>query len=172
MKRILPLILAAFAVACSGPDYRDTEAPDDAALAFHDGAATAQALASGTLSANPTTVRINLDRTSTGTTNVCWNVANASTGEVWLRLNGQPEELFARGPGACQFATWITAGNVFEFRLYAEWRTPPCSTPLPSLARATTVVRARCAAPVRRATRASAATAFAAQWRAVPVMPT
>ncbi|RKH56769.1 hypothetical protein [Corallococcus llansteffanensis] len=115
MKRILPLILTAFALACSGPDYQDQEGREDASLASSE----AQ-LASGSISANPTTVRINLDRTNTGTTNICWSVSGASTAEVWLSLNGQVEKLFARAPSGCQSATWITAGNVFEFRLYAE----------------------------------------------------
>ncbi|MCP3139741.1 hypothetical protein [Pyxidicoccus xibeiensis] len=75
--------------------------------------------ASGSISANPTTVSINLNQTSTGTTEICWDVDNVSTGEVWVSMNGAPESLFASGSSGCQYASWIQAGSTYSFNLYA-----------------------------------------------------
>ncbi|RKG93079.1 hypothetical protein [Corallococcus terminator] len=161
MKRILPLILAAFAVACAGPDFQDTEASNDAVQVSSEEAALAQTIVvcglcppgytrvsstcstrcnpvefpclprlgnestcapipSGTVTANPTTVRINTNVTTVGTTNVCWSVTNATTGEVWVSMNGQPESLMSRGPSGCVSVPWIYVGSSYDFRLYAE----------------------------------------------------
>ncbi|AKF85600.1 hypothetical protein SAMN05443572_110105 [Myxococcus fulvus] len=110
MKRILTFVLAVFVLGCSG-----SESPELEELGQQ-----SSELAAGYVTASPSTVRINLDRTNTGTTNVCWSTTGVSTAEVWLSLNGQSEVLFTRAPSGCADATWITAGNVFEFRLYAE----------------------------------------------------
>ncbi|MFY1825797.1 hypothetical protein ACN47A_07780 [Myxococcus fulvus] len=110
MKRMLTWVLAVFVLGCSGSESLELEELGQ----------QSSELAAGYVTATPSTVRINLDQTNTGTTNVCWNTTGTSTAEVWLSLNGQSEVLFARAPSGCADATWITAGNVFEFRLYSE----------------------------------------------------
>ncbi|RKH64645.1 hypothetical protein [Corallococcus aberystwythensis] len=159
MKRILPFILAAFALACSGPDFQEQE---EATLGETTGAATAQTIftcgsppicplgytqvgsacsdiclargfeclprgknqalceltPSGTISASPTKVRINLDVTTTGSSNICWSVNNTSMAEVWVSSNGLPEALMGRAASACMNATWFHAGDNMVFRLY------------------------------------------------------
>ncbi|MBN8465647.1 hypothetical protein JYJ95_03940 [Corallococcus exiguus] len=161
MQRILPLILAAFVLACAGPDMHDvgeegsSVATQESALAYsfcgappfgcpagytaiaYQCTARCTALgvscspfgynetfcykpdpATGTISATPTNVRINLDVTTLGSTNVCWSVSNATTGEVWVAAAGLPETLFARAPSGCADAPWFHAGDNMVFRLY------------------------------------------------------
>ncbi|AFE06960.1 hypothetical protein COCOR_06504 [Corallococcus coralloides DSM 2259] len=74
--------------------------------------------ATGTISANPTNVRINLDVTTLGSTTICWSVSNATTGEVWVAAAGLPEALFTRAPSGCAVAPWFHAGDNMVFRLY------------------------------------------------------
>ncbi|MCP3061267.1 hypothetical protein LXT21_21025 [Myxococcus sp. K38C18041901] len=110
MKRILTWVLSVFVLGCAGAEPSELEELGQ----------LSSELAAGYVTATPSTVRINLNQTNTGTTTVCWSTTGTSTAEVWLSLNGQPETLFTRGGSGCADATWITAGNTFEFRLYAE----------------------------------------------------
>ncbi|MCP3162137.1 hypothetical protein [Myxococcus qinghaiensis] len=110
MKRILLLLLTAFALACAGPDAQDTDELGQ----------LSSELAAGSVTSSPSTVRINLNEAYTGTTTICWNTSGTSTAEIWLSMNGLPETLFARGQSGCQDATWIVSDNTYEFRLYAE----------------------------------------------------
>ncbi|RKH88310.1 hypothetical protein D7Y21_15240 [Corallococcus sp. AB045] len=163
MKRILSLMIATLALACSGPDMHDAGEEGGASLATQENAASYYVCGApvfscpsgytilnqfcsahcttlgyscstwgynetlcykpdpitGTISATPTNVRINLDVTQTGTTNICFDVSGVSEGEVWLSVNNQSEVLFARGDNFCQAAPWITAGNTFAFKLYS-----------------------------------------------------
>jgi len=57
--------------------------------------------------------------TGYGTTTVAWNTGDGSWGQVYLFVEGQPERLFAQGATGSQAAPWISAGAVYEFRLYA-----------------------------------------------------
>jgi hypothetical protein len=72
---------------------------------------------SGSISATPTSVPVPTG--GLGTTEVCWDVDNVSTGEVWVSSNGGGESLFARDPHGCQSAPWIQRNNSYAFRLYA-----------------------------------------------------
>jgi hypothetical protein len=71
----------------------------------------------GTISASPTTVSVPTG--GIGTTRICWDVNDVSTGEVWVSMNGASESLFARDPNGCQDAPWIQANNSYTFSLYA-----------------------------------------------------
>lgn len=110
MKHLLSLLVTAFTLACAGPDAQDT----------HESGQLSSALAAGGVTASPSTVLINLDETSTGTTTVCWNTTGTSTAEIWVGLPGDSGTLFARGPSGCQDAPWIVPDTTYEFRLYAE----------------------------------------------------
>ncbi|RKH42597.1 hypothetical protein D7Y23_30950 [Corallococcus sp. AB050B] len=74
--------------------------------------------ATGIITATPTNIRINLDVTTLGSTNVCWSVSNATTGEVWVAATGLPEALFTQAPSGCAVAPWFHAGDNMVFRLY------------------------------------------------------
>jgi hypothetical protein len=74
--------------------------------------------ASGTISADPTDVWVNTNVTHIGSTQICWDVNYASSGEIWLSMDGQPEVLFAGGADGCQSADWIQVGHSYNFNLY------------------------------------------------------
>jgi len=74
--------------------------------------------ATGSISASPTEVWVDTRVTQVGSTTICWDVDNASDGEVWLSMDGQSEVLFARAQDGCQSADWILAGHAYNFRLY------------------------------------------------------
>ncbi|RKH48147.1 hypothetical protein D7X12_00770 [Corallococcus sicarius] len=78
------------------------------------------ASASGTVSASPTDVWINTNATSIGSTQICWQVYQATVGEVWVSVDGQPELLFTQAQSGCEFAWWIQVGHHYDFRLYAN----------------------------------------------------
>ena len=55
-----------------------------------------------------------------GQTTIIWNTGGGSTGQVYLSENAGPEILFAgESAQGAQDAPWISAGKVYEFRLYA-----------------------------------------------------
>jgi hypothetical protein len=72
----------------------------------------------GNVDANPTTVVIDTNVTTIGTTSVCWGVTN-SVGQVWVSMDGAAESLFGQGFQACQSAPWIQVNHNYAFRLYA-----------------------------------------------------
>ena len=51
-------------------------------------------------------------------TTISWTTGSGVIGEVRVSVNGGPEQLFAQGQSGSSAAEWITAKNVFEFRLY------------------------------------------------------
>jgi len=73
--------------------------------------------ATGTISASPQTVSVPTG--GIGTTQICWDVNDVSTGEVWVSMDGAAESLFARDPNGCQDAPWIQVNHSYTFNLYA-----------------------------------------------------
>lgn len=57
-----------------------------------------------------------------GTTTITWDTGDGSEGEIYLFVKGQ-EQLFAKGSKASKQAPWISAGPIYEFRLYAPGKT-------------------------------------------------
>jgi hypothetical protein len=55
-----------------------------------------------------------------GTTTVAWQISDPNgTAQVYVSQNNGPEHIFSEGPHGTQSASWIQAGNTYEFRLYA-----------------------------------------------------
>lgn len=54
----------------------------------------------------------------TGSTVISWDLPAGAGGEVFVSVNSQPENLFARGDSGSQEAAWISKGVSYEFRLY------------------------------------------------------
>jgi hypothetical protein len=55
-----------------------------------------------------------------GRTRISWATLAGDDAEVYVSQNGGPEQLFAGGPSGSAEAPWITAGSIYEFRLYAK----------------------------------------------------
>jgi hypothetical protein len=55
----------------------------------------------------------------TKSTTLTWDTGDGSWGEVFLLVEGQQEKRFSEGPKGTLDVPWITAGAVYEFRLYA-----------------------------------------------------
>jgi len=53
-----------------------------------------------------------------GTTTVSWDIGDRPKGEVYVSVDGKAEKLFVRGARGSKQAAWISAGSIFEFRLY------------------------------------------------------
>src|SRR5205807_2199630 len=54
-----------------------------------------------------------------GFTEIMWNTGGCSEGQVYVSVDGEPETLFANGPRGSKRASWIVAGQSYQFRLYA-----------------------------------------------------
>ncbi|MBI2815387.1 MAG: matrixin family metalloprotease [Acidobacteria bacterium] len=73
---------------------------------------------SGTISANPNPCTIPSGG-STCAANITWTTQNVNSAEVWLRINGGAEVLFARDTSGSELVRWISGGNNrYEFLLY------------------------------------------------------
>jgi len=55
-----------------------------------------------------------------GRTKISWATLAGADGEIYASRDGEPEQLFARGPAGSQEANWIAAGSRYEFRLYTN----------------------------------------------------
>jgi hypothetical protein len=53
-----------------------------------------------------------------GKTIVTWNMPGPSEGEVYVAVDGGPEQLFAHGVSGSQAAPWILPASHYEFRCY------------------------------------------------------
>jgi hypothetical protein len=54
-----------------------------------------------------------------GRTTISWSTLAKQDGEVRVSKDGEPEQLFARGPKGSIEIGWIVAGSSYEFRLYS-----------------------------------------------------
>lgn len=71
----------------------------------------------GTITGSSFVVRAPYGGTSTAV--LRWATQGFSTAEVWLSLDGGPEQLFARAVSGSQSAPWIKPGHDYRFNLYA-----------------------------------------------------
>lgn len=53
-----------------------------------------------------------------GKTTVTWKMSDGSNGQVYVKVDGAAESLFAAAPQGSQDADWIKTGSTYEFRLY------------------------------------------------------
>jgi hypothetical protein len=54
-----------------------------------------------------------------GSTKISWDIPDRSQGEVYVSIDGAPEQLFAGiSSTGTQTADWIDKGSTYEFRLY------------------------------------------------------
>jgi hypothetical protein len=54
-----------------------------------------------------------------GARTISWSTGDGSEGQVYLRVGGEPEQLFTQAPQGSHEAAFIAAGPTYEFRLYS-----------------------------------------------------
>ena len=54
-----------------------------------------------------------------GTTTISWSTGDGSSGQVYVSVDGRPEQLFAEGAEGSKDAPWIGIGTAYEFHLYS-----------------------------------------------------
>jgi ABC-type transport system substrate-binding protein len=52
-----------------------------------------------------------------GRTIITWNTGTGADGTVYVAVNGEKENLFAKGPVGAEPAPWIATGSTYVFRL-------------------------------------------------------
>ena len=71
----------------------------------------------GTITSTPFVVRAPYESANTAV--LRWATQGFSTSEVWMSMDGGPEQLFARAASGSQSAPWIQSGHDYRFNLYA-----------------------------------------------------
>ena len=56
------------------------------------------------------------------TTVITWDTGNGTIGDLYVKINREPEVLMARGPKGTHEVRWIQFDSSYEFRLYAKKR--------------------------------------------------
>jgi hypothetical protein len=57
-----------------------------------------------------------------GTTTIAWDTGDGSIGDVYVKVDRQPEVFMARAPSGRHEVRWIQFDSLYEFRLYAKKR--------------------------------------------------
>jgi hypothetical protein len=57
-----------------------------------------------------------------GSTQISWNTGNGSEGDVYVKVNRDPEVFLRRGPSGTLNVRWIQFDSTYEFRLYTRKR--------------------------------------------------
>jgi len=56
------------------------------------------------------------------TTVITWDTGNGAIGDLYVKVNREPEVFMARGPQGTHEVRWIQFDSFYEFRLYAKKR--------------------------------------------------
>jgi hypothetical protein len=74
------------------------------------------------LSASPNPVPAgDLDR-PLGTTTISWDTGDGSVGDLYVKVDREPEKFMASAPSGTHEVRWIQFDSFYEFRLYAKKR--------------------------------------------------
>ena len=63
-----------------------------------------------------------------GTTTITWDTGNGAVGELYVKVNREPEKLISSGPRGTDEVPWIQFDSFYEFRLYSEKRSKLLAT--------------------------------------------
>jgi len=74
------------------------------------------------LSASPNPVPADDLDQPLGTTTITWDTGNGAIGDLYVKVDREPEVFMARGPSGKQEVRWIQFDSFYEFRLYAKKR--------------------------------------------------
>lgn len=72
------------------------------------------------LSASPNPVPTGDINQPLGTTTISWNTGDGSIGDLYVKVNREPERFIAQGPSGTQQVPWIQFDSLYEFRLYKK----------------------------------------------------
>ena len=89
---------------------------------------TQSATAQPVLSASPNPVPAGDPDQLLGTTTLTWDTGNGSIGELYVKVDRQPEKFITHGPSGIQEVRWIQFDSWYEFRLYSEKRSKLLAT--------------------------------------------
>ena len=72
------------------------------------------------LSASPNPVPVDdLDK-PLGTTTITWDTGNGTLGDLYVKVDREPEKFIAQAASGTNEVHWIQFDSVYEFRLYGE----------------------------------------------------
>jgi hypothetical protein len=74
------------------------------------------------LSASPNPVPAGDPDQPLGITTITWDTGNGAIGDLYVKVDRDPEKFMARGPSGTQEVRWIQFDSFYEFRLYAKKR--------------------------------------------------
>jgi hypothetical protein len=74
------------------------------------------------LSANPNPVPAGDVDNPLGNTIITWDTKNGALGDLYVKVNREPEKFVARGSKGTQEISWIQFDSFYEFRLYTKSR--------------------------------------------------
>jgi len=74
------------------------------------------------LSASPNPVPAGDIDKPVGNTTITWDTGNGAIGDLYVKVDRQPEVLVARAPSGTHEVRWIQFDCVYEFRLYTKKR--------------------------------------------------
>lgn len=74
------------------------------------------------LSASPNPVPTGDINQALGRTTILWNTGDGSMGDLYVKIDREPEKFIARAPSGTQEVRWIQFDSLYEFRLYNKKR--------------------------------------------------
>lgn len=80
------------------------------------------------LSANPNPIPSGDIEKPLGTTTITWDTGNGAVGNLYVKVNREPERFMSRAPRGTQEVRWIQFDSFYEFRLYSEKRSKLLAT--------------------------------------------
>jgi hypothetical protein len=72
------------------------------------------------LSASPNPVPAGDIEKPLGSTTITWNTGNGAPGDLYVKVDREPEKFIARAASGTNEVRWIQFDSVYEFRLYGK----------------------------------------------------
>jgi hypothetical protein len=63
-----------------------------------------------------------------GTTTITWDTGNGALGDLYVKVDREPEKFIARAASGRHEVHWIQFDSIYEFRLYAKKRSKLLAT--------------------------------------------
>jgi hypothetical protein len=63
-----------------------------------------------------------------GTTTITWDTGNGAIGDLYVKVDREPEKFMGRAPSGTHEVRWIQFDSFYEFRLYSEKRSKLLAT--------------------------------------------